>query len=231
MIRTRFRSLQMRLAARLAIPYIIAMVIGVGILVYQAYDTAGSLNDRDLNLRAIDIARYVSSDPDGKAQLNLPAKLAAAYQSSADMFAVRDARGQIIAAAPPSFGTHVATWPPATDDASYFRLKNFGSESEDYYGLSIGLENSAGPLSISVAQAAGANALVSALLREFVFDVAWVIPLLVLVTLVIGVLAIRSGLRPIRDGRKWQRVSGRIRLPFDCQTTTSPVRSLHWCQQ
>ena len=219
MIRTRFRSLQMRLAARLAIPYIIAMVIGVGILVYQAYDTAGSLNDRDLNLRAIDIARYVSSDPDGKAQLNLPAKLAAAYQSSADMFAVRDARGQIIAAAPPSFGTLVATWPPATDDASYFRLKNFGSESEDYYGLSIGLENSAGPLSISVAQAAGANALVSALLREFVFDVAWVIPLLVLVTLVIGVLAIRSGLRPIRDVSEMAAGIGpntaSVRLPDD----------------
>jgi hypothetical protein len=158
MIQARLRSLQMRLAVRLAIPYIIAMAFGVGILVYQAYDTAGSLNDRDLNLRAIDIARSASSNPDGKPQLNLPAKLAAAYQSSADMFAVRDARGQIIAASPPSFGTLVAAWPPATDDASYFRLKNFGSESEDYYGLSVGLESAAGPLSISVAQAAGANA-------------------------------------------------------------------------
>jgi len=199
MIQTRFHSLQMRLAVRLAIPYIIAMAIGVGILVYQAYDTAGSLNDRDLNLRATDIARYVSSDADGKPQLNLPAKLAASYQSSADMFAVRDARGHIIAASPPSFGTVVATWPPPTDDPSYFRLKSFGPEPQDYYGLSIGLESDAGLLSVSVAQAAGANVLVSALLREFIFDVAWVIPLLVVVTLVIGVLAIRSGLRPIRD--------------------------------
>jgi len=219
MIQTRFRSLQMRLAVRLAIPYIIAMAIGVGFLVYQAYDTAGSLNDRDLNLRAIDIARYVSPDPDDKPLLNLPAKLAAAYQSSADMFAVRDARGQIIAASPPSFGTLVAAWPPATDDASYFRLKNFGSESEDYYGLSVGLESAAGPLSISVAQAAGANALVSALLREFVFDVAWVIPLLVLATLVIGVLAIRGGLRPIRDVSEMAAAIGpnttSVRLPDD----------------
>jgi two-component system, OmpR family, sensor histidine kinase TctE len=219
MIQARLRSLQMRLAVRLAIPYIIAMAAGVGILVYQAYDTAGSLNDRDLNLRAIDIARSASSNPDGKPQLDLPAKLAAAYQSSADMFAVRDARGQIIAASPPSFGTLVAAWPPATDDASYFRLKNFGSESEDYYGLSVGLESAAGPLSISVAQAAGANALVSALLREFLFDVAWVIPLLVLVTLVIGVLAIRSGLRPIRDVSEMAAAIGpnttSVRLPDD----------------
>jgi signal transduction histidine kinase len=219
MIQSRFRSLQMRLAVRLAIPYVIAMAIGVGILVYQAYDTAGSLHDRDLNLRAIDIARYVSSDPDGKPQLNLPAKLAAAYQSSADLFAVRDARGQIIAASPSAFGTLVTTWPPATDDASYFRVKNFGSESEDYYGLSVGLESAAGPLSISVAQAAGANVLVSALLREFVFDVAWVIPLLVIVTLAIGVLAIRSGLRPIRDVSEMAASIGpnttSVRLPDD----------------
>jgi signal transduction histidine kinase len=219
MIQTRFRSLQMRLAVRLAIPYIIATAIGVGVLVYQAYDTAGSLNDRDLNLRAIDIAQHVSSEPDGKPQINLPAKLAAAYQSSADMFAVRGARGRIIAASPPSFGTLVATWPPATDDASYFRLKNFGSESEDYYGLSVGLESAAGLISISVAQAAGANVLVSALLREFVFDVAWVIPLLVFVNLVIGVLAIRSGLRPIRDVSEMAAAIGpnttSVRLPDD----------------
>ena len=70
-----------------------------------------------------------------------------------------------------------------------------------------------------MAQAAGANALVSALLREFVFDVAWVIPLLVLATLVIGVLAIRGGLRPIRDVSEMAAAIGpnttSVRLPDD----------------
>jgi signal transduction histidine kinase len=40
---------------------------------------------------------------------------------------------------------------------------------------------------------------VHSLLREFVFDIAWTIPLLVLATLAIGVLAIRGGLKPLRD--------------------------------
>ena len=111
---------------------------------------------------------------------------------------MRGAGGQIIAASPASFGEIAATWPTATEDASYFRLKNFGPELKDYYGLSVSSESAAGPLTISVARAAGADVLVSALLREFVFDVAWVVPLLVLVTLAIGILAIRSGLRPIR---------------------------------
>jgi two-component system, OmpR family, sensor histidine kinase TctE len=201
MKRVRFRSLQTRLAVQLAVLYVIAMGIGVAVLVYQAYDTAGTINDRDFNLRATDIAQYVSLDPGGRPQLNLPPKLAEAYQStaSADIFAVRADDGQIIAATPPSFGALVAAWPAATDDASYFRLKNFGPESQDYYGLSISLESAAGPLSISVARAAGADALVSALLREFVFDVAWVVPLLVIVTLAIAILAIRGGLKPIRE--------------------------------
>ena len=63
MMRTRFRSLQMRLAVRLAALYVLAMGVGIAILLYQAYDTAGSLNDRDLNFRATDIARYASIDP------------------------------------------------------------------------------------------------------------------------------------------------------------------------
>jgi signal transduction histidine kinase len=201
MMRTRFRSLQMRLAVRLAALYIIAMGLGGAILVYQAYDTAGSLNDRDLNLRATDIARYVSMDPAGRPQLNLTPKLADAYQSagSTDMFAVRAADGHIIAASPPSFGDIASTWPTPTDDTSFFRLKSFGPQSQDYFGLSVSLDSAAGPLSVSVARAAGADVLVSALLREFAFDIAWVVPLLVLVTLAIGILAIRSGLRPIRE--------------------------------
>jgi signal transduction histidine kinase len=221
MMRARFRSLQMRLAVRLAALYILAMGIGGAILTYQAYDTAGNLNDRDLNLRATDIARYVSKDPAGQPDLNLPAKLAEAYQSAefTDIYAVRMADGQIVAASPPSFGQLAATWPTATEDASYFRLKNFGPKSQDYYGLSINLESVAGPLSISVAQAAGANVLVSALLREFAFDIAWVVPLLVLVTLAIGILAIRSGLKPIRDVSEMAASIGpnstSIRLPDD----------------
>src|SRR6516225_1190344 len=111
MMRTRFRSLQMRLAVRLVALYIIAMGVGGAILIYQAYDTAANLNDRDLNLRATDIARYVSLDPAGRPQLNLPPKLADAYQSAAstDIFAVRTAGGHIIAASLPSFGDLAAT--------------------------------------------------------------------------------------------------------------------------
>jgi len=214
----RFRSLQLRLAVRLAAVYVVATGVAVAILVWQAYDTAGSLEDRELSLRAQDLARFVSTDATGTTRLDLPPNLAAAYGASgSDAFAVRGADGHLIAASPPSFAERVAQWPPATDEASYFRLDDLGTGSSDYYGMSVAVESAAGPLSVSVARAAGADFLVHSLLREFVLDVAWVIPVLVLVTLAIGVLAIRGGLKPVRDVSRMAATIGpgaiSVRLP------------------
>jgi signal transduction histidine kinase len=214
----RFRSLQLRLAVRLAVVYLVATALAVGILIWQAYDTTGSLEDRELTLRAQDLGRFVSADAAGTRRLDLPPNLAAAYSDSrSDAFAVRGPDGRVVAASPATFGERVAQWPLATDEPSYFRLNDLGAASPDYYGLSLAVESAAGPLSVSVARAAGANALVHSVLREFVFDIAWVIPLLVLATLAIGVLAIRGGLKPVREISRMAATIGpgaiSVRLP------------------
>jgi len=53
----RLPSLQMRLAVRLAALYVFATNLAIAALAYEAYDTAGTLNNRDLQLRAADLAR------------------------------------------------------------------------------------------------------------------------------------------------------------------------------
>jgi signal transduction histidine kinase len=201
MIQRQSPSLQTRLALRLAAVYIAATAIAVGALVYRAYDTAATLSERELSLRAADLAGYVSVDPSGVPRLDLPPKLQVEYAAAAgsDIFAIRGPGGRPIAAVPASFGEEVKRWPEAADEPSYFHLKNFGSESQDYYGLSISAESAAGPLSVSVARAADAGALAHSLVQEFVLDVAWIIPIFALITLGIGVLAIRGGLKPVRD--------------------------------
>ena len=232
MIRRRFRSLQLRLAVRLAVLYIAATAIVVGVVVYRAYDTAGTLNERELSLRAADLAQFVTLGPSGVARLTLSPKLEAAYEAAAgaDIFAIRGPGGRIIAASPSSFGELVRGWPDATDDPSYFHLKDFGSGLQEYYGLSISAESAAGLLSISVARAAGADALVHSLVQEFVLDIAWIIPLLVLVTLAIGVLAIRNGLKPVREVSEMATAIGpsatSLRLPDeDLPSEVTPLVS------
>ena len=197
----RLRSLQLRLALRLAALFVVGSVAIVGFVVWRAYDTADTLADRELSLRAADLAKYVVPGPDGTARLALPPALREAYGAApdADIFAIRGQDGRLIAAMPDAFGSLVERWPATTEHAGYFHLPGIAGRTQDYYGLGVTLDSAAGPLSIWVARAAGATALVHSMLEEFVFDIAWVIPLFMLLALAIAILAIRGTLRPIRE--------------------------------
>jgi signal transduction histidine kinase len=201
MITPRFRSLQLRLAMRLAALFIVGSAAIVGFVVWRAYDTAGTLADRELSLRAEDLAKYVVPAPDGTARLALPSALREAYGAApdADIFAIRDRDGRLVAAMPDAFGALAERWPATTEHAGYFHLPGIAGRTQDYYGLGVTVDSAAGPLSIWVARAAGATALVHSMLEEFVFDIAWVIPLFMLLALAIAILAIRGALRPIRQ--------------------------------
>jgi signal transduction histidine kinase len=122
----------------------------------------------------------------------------------------------------------VASWPAASDDPSYFRIGDVGAASPDYYGLSLAVESAAGLLSISVARAAGSDGLVQSLLQEFVVDIAWIIPVLVVLTLAIGILAIRRGLKPVLNASRLAATIGptatSIRLPeADLPSEVTPL--------
>jgi signal transduction histidine kinase len=193
--------LQLRLAVRVMALYVVATVIVIGILMFRAYDAARSLSDQELVMRAADLAKYVLVAPNGTARLDLPARLAASYDSpsATDIFAICDDAGRIVAASPLRFGELVSSWPPAARQPTHFDVRDLGTERDGYDGITIRLESSAGPLSISVGRSGAATALVYALLRKFIHDIIWAVSFLVLAALVIGILAIRSGLKPVRD--------------------------------
>jgi hypothetical protein len=195
------RSLQLQLALRLAALYVAATAIVVAVLIYQAYSTADTLTDEDLNRRAEEIAGFVTINDSGEPLLDLPPKLAATYGASAGpfLFVVRGADGRIIGASYPEIQDLVSGWPAAGAQPSYFDLERFGRAVQNYYGFTKTIDSRIGPLSVTVARAADANEFVHSVLREFVFDIAWIIPIVVGATLLIGVLGIRRGLRPLRQ--------------------------------
>jgi two-component system, OmpR family, sensor histidine kinase TctE len=194
------RSLQLRLALRVAALYIVATVIVIAFLMSRAYDTARSLGDRELVGRANEIARYVSIGADRQLRVDLPSNLSEIYSSrpGSDIFAIRDADNRIIAAAPQGFGDVVAAWRQATAEPVHFSVK-LGAGLGDYDGLSTRAESVAGPLSVSVGRSNANAAAAYSLLRKFIHDTMWAVSFLVLAALVIGILVIRSGLKSVRD--------------------------------
>jgi signal transduction histidine kinase len=194
------RSLQLRLAFRVAALYVVATVIVIAFLMSRAYDTVRSVGDRELVGRASEIARSVSIGADGRPRVDLPPNLTELpdAKSGLDVFAVRDAASRIITAAPEAFGDVVATWPMPAAEPVRFSI-GLGHESRGYDGLSIRVETIAGPLAVSVGRSSANAAAAYSLLRKFIHDTIWAVSLLVLAALAIGTLAIRGGLKPVRE--------------------------------
>ena len=193
------RSLQLRLALSLAAVYLAATAIGVVALLYQAYSTADALSKEDLNRKAKHLAAITVSDAGGRPRVELPDWLDALYRSGAFLYAVNRPEGPVIAQSTSEAGDLVARLPVPRGEPEYFRLRSFGVAKKDYFGLTVKLDSRAGPLRVTVARAADDDVLVSALLREFAFNMAWLVPLMVAATLTIGVFALRRGLAPLRQ--------------------------------
>jgi len=198
------RSLQLRLALRLGLLFLAATALTLAALLYQTYRAADSLGERNLIERAHDLARLIRRDDGGDPMIDLPPELAAAYgaPSGPSAFAIRDAGGRVIAASGDEIAALAARRSPANDEPAFFRLDSFGAMEREYYGLDLRLDSAAGPVSITVAEANEAEALIHAMLREFIFDAAWTVPVFLAATLLVGVFAIRGGLKPLREASR-----------------------------
>lgn len=195
------RSLQLRLTLELAALFFVASCLAIAGLIYRASLTADSLADRDLGLRAEDLARYVAVGQDGVPRLDLPPALRQAYDAAAQqsLFAIRDKTGRLVAASTPEAANAAMRGPAAGTEPDYFKLVHFGPSGRDYSGISILLDSAAGPISVLVAQTAGGDQLVHSILREFVFDIAWYIPPFVALALLLAAYRVRTSLRPLRE--------------------------------
>ena len=224
------KSLQARLTIELAALFLVASGLAIAGLIYSASLTAGSVADRELDLRAEDLAHYVSLDPTGRPRLELPPTLRQAYDAVAQqsVFAIRDKDGRLVAASTPALDAIISGWPQASSEPSYFQLSKFGLSERSYSGVNVRLDSAAGPLSVLVAQASGSTQLIHSILREFVFDIAWYVPPFVAVALLLAAYSVRRSLRPLRTASAQASAIGpgsiSIRLPeTDVPTEALPL--------
>jgi signal transduction histidine kinase len=200
MIRGWLRSLQIRLALRVAALYVVATAGVIVVLMTRAYDTARSLGDQELVFRANELARYISVGTNGLPRFDPPPNLSAAYATGpgSDIFAIRDSEGRVIAVEPRQFGDTVGQRPLATDEHVHFGAR-LGAGYGDYDCLDVGVKTVAGWVSISVARSNANAAAMYSLLRKFIHDIIWAVSFLVLAALAIGILSIRGGLKSVRE--------------------------------
>jgi signal transduction histidine kinase len=220
-MKTRFRSLQAQLVLRLAAGFVVATLLAVSAIIYEGSQAAQSLGDDELERRAIQIADFVQRGPDGALHLTLPTRLDQLYQSPARtrLLAVRSGDGAMIAASAPEFAAEVAKWPPADGTRHPFQLDDFGPTSQDYNGLTVRVESIAGPLSVTVAAVSDAEALASGLVKRFIRDLIWAVPLFAAAMLAIAAWSIRRSLRPVHAASERAAaigpVASAVRLPVD----------------
>jgi signal transduction histidine kinase len=224
----RIKSLQLRLTIELGSLFLLASGLAMAGLVYSASLTAGSVADRELDLRAEDLARCVSLDATGHPRLSLPPALRQAYDATAQqsVFAIRDEDGRLVATSTPDLDAIVAAWPPAHSEPSYFRLTGFASTGRDFFGVSVRLDSAAGPLSVLVAQASGSTQLIHSILREFVFDIAWYVPPFVAVALLLAAYSVRRSLRPLRTASTRAGTIGPGSISIRLPATDVPTEAL-----
>src|SRR5215472_11703816 len=99
----RLRSLQARLAARLAVVILTAAALVVGVILYQGYLAADELGNEQLFARANELAGLVKSDLAGRPGMVLPPRLEQSYRrpEGANLFFVQDQTGRVIATSSP----------------------------------------------------------------------------------------------------------------------------------
>lgn len=190
-------SLELRLAGLLGGVFFATTVVAVLILFLETNSAVRSLSNQNLLDRARLLGQSVTADGEFVPPAGLDGFYSGTDQST--VYAIRKDDGTVLAASNADIRAWAAVQAMPSNEPGIFRLENFGPANREYYGLSILLESATGPLAVTVASAGDDDALLHAMMEEFVEDVAWVIPVFIIVTLLVGIFAIRSGLRPVRE--------------------------------
>jgi signal transduction histidine kinase len=195
-----FGSLQFRLALQLTALFVAGAFIVMISVAGKAWDAEADLDKHELERRADELLAGLVSGGDQSLALQQPKELASLYGPPRYefIFAVRDRSGALIASSPPEFGALTASWPLGTEDAVFFRLKAFGPAGQNYRGLVRLRESIAGPVTVFAGTAAGDDRFIQTVLKEFLFSVAWIIPVVDGLVLLVAIVGLRHGLRSLR---------------------------------
>lgn len=201
MSRFRLNSLQIRLATRLGVLFLLATLVLSGLFVYLSYNLVDSLNRRDF----YDLAEELADELEDEGDLgDIDELISRGWLNVGTEYLVLDSEHDILAESDPLFRSEILSREiNKNEEHTTFRLNAFGESGQQYFGLISYEGTDIGCLIVIVAEPERADQeLLDAMLEDVIRQGIWILPLFILVTLLVGVLAIRGGLKPLRTTAK-----------------------------
>ena len=191
-------SLTIRLGWRLAVVMVAAVALAATAVAWRTFATVHDLDDLALQRQAALIVRELLAMPKDSPDITLPESVVAPFRNSDgdNLFIVYDRQGQPVATSDPVQARAIAPLMSARPDAGFFRLPALA----DHERGMLGLVAAAGPWRVAVLQGREQTALLlDSLMNDFLIASVWLLVPLGVATVLVGVLTLRRGLRPLRQ--------------------------------
>lgn len=210
-------SLSVRLGWRLAVVMLLAVLLAAAAMAWRAIATVHELDDSALQSQARLIAGRLPATADAAGRLALPEDLVARFRASDgdNLFLVYDESG-LVAASDPVAAAQLAPLLPRPLRLGFFRLPAF---AEHDHGM-VGLVAHAGRWRVMVLQGREQTAvLLDSLTGNFLLAALWLLLPIGAAMILVGVVTLRRGLRPLQRASAAAALVGPsrpgARLPVD----------------
>jgi len=190
------KSLELRLALRLGAVFLVATIlIAIAFFFYLGDRITNSLTRQVLFAHADDLAFSIDDD---RPIMSADQLVEAGVIEATTAYVIRDQEGNSLASSDLGFEAAVSNVNWTRGRAQYFTLDESDSQAQAYTGLATRESSRRGTVTVIVAEPYNPeNAILEEMLEEFAETVVWIIPIFVLVTLGVGIAAIRGGLKPL----------------------------------
>lgn len=203
----RGKSLQMRLATRLGALFLVATLGLMAAFFYLSYSLVETLSRQDLFDLADELAEGIRRDG---IDVDVDDLIEDSLLNQFTRYAVFDGRERVLVASDDAFVEAVLALNPDFGNTSLLSLTlahasgdtlpgAADNQMQAYQGLITTERSERGRVTVAVAEPERSErARMAALVRDMIVRATWLIPLLIALTLLVGVMAIRSGLQPLR---------------------------------
>ena len=214
-------SLSVRLGWRLAAVVLGAILLAAGAIAWRAIATVHELDDSALQNQARLVASRLPSGRESAAPLKLPDELLAPFRASdGDNVFLVFAGDRLAAASDAAAAAQLIPALPRPLQPGFFRVPTVAGHE---HGM-VGLTTEEGPWELVVLQGREqTQVLLDSLVGNFLLGSVWLLSPLGAATILVGVLTLRRGLRPVRQASAAAALVGPARPGARLPTAGLPV--------